>query len=135
MSDVHSWRILRITAVLFTMLAVSNLLKPFQIWGEQTGFVWLGQRLSGNANAIMGPLFGLYLLVYAWGIWRQKFFVLPMAYVYGVYVIINLALFISIQSGSSKEGNVLFGLVYALVAIGVSTGTALLLTKYRTSLT
>ncbi len=135
MSDRPRERLLSIAAVLYTLLAVSNLLKPFQLWGEHTGFVWLGQRLSGSANAIVGPLFGLYLLVYALGIWRQKFYALPMAYAYAAYVIVNLALFISARVASSGEGNALFGLVYALVGIGVSFGTALLLTKHRAILT
>lgn len=135
MNDRPRERLLRIAAVLFTLLAVSNLLKPFQLWGENTGFVWLGQRLSGTANTIAGPVFGFYLLVYALGIWRQKFYALPMAYAYAVYVIVNLALFISSRAASSGEGNVLFGLGYALVGIGVSSGTALLLTKHRAILT
>lgn len=128
-------RPLRIAAVLFGILAVSNLLKPFQLWGEHTGFVLFGHRLSGTANAFAGPLFGLYLLVYAFGIWRQKLFALPMAYLYAVYVIVNISLFIASKVTSSGEGNMLFGLVYALVGIGVSSGTAWLLTKRRAVLT
>lgn len=135
MTAMPRGRILGIAAVLFGILAVSNLLKPFQLWGEHTGFVLLGHRLSGTANAFVGPLFGLYLLIYAYGIWRQKFFALPMAYVYAVYVIVNIALFTASKATSSGEGNVLFGLVYALVGIGVSCGTALLLTKRRAALT
>lgn len=111
-----------------------NLSKPFKLWGEDTGFVLLGQRLSGPANSVVGPLFGLYLLVYAWGIWRQKRFALPMAYAYAAYVIVNLTLFISSQPASSEEGRRFFGLIYAVVAIGVSSGTAVLLTKRRTTL-
>jgi hypothetical protein len=134
MTDQPRGRLLSIAAILFTILAVSNLFKPFKLWGENTGFVLLGQRLDGAANAIVGPLFGLYLLVYAWGIWRQKWFALPMAYAYAVYVIVNLVLFISSQLASSGEGNLFFGLVYTVVAIGVSSGTALLLTKHRATL-
>jgi hypothetical protein len=121
-------------AVLFALLALSNLLKPFQLWGEHTGFVLFGQRLSGTANAIVAPLFGLYQLVYALGCWRQKYFVLPMAYVYAVYVIVNLVLFITSQPAQSGSGRLLFGLVYTVIAIGVSSGTAILLTIHRASL-
>ena len=135
MTDMPWGRTQRIAAVLFSLLAVSNLLKPFQLWGEHTGFVFLGHRLSGMANAIVGPLFGIYLLIYALGIWRQKFFALPMAYAYAVYVIVNLVLFTTSSSAASGGGNMLFGLVYALVGIGVSSGTAFLLTKHRASLT
>src|SRR5204863_7296956 len=62
-------------AILFGMLAFSNLLKPLQLGGEQhTGFVFFGHRTSGTFNAILGPLFGIYLLVYALGIWRLRRF-------------------------------------------------------------
>ena len=134
MTDTPRGRLLSIAAILFALLAVSNLFKPFKLWGENTGFVLLGQRLDGVANAIVGPLFGLYLLIYALGIWRRKRFALPMAYAYAVYVIVNLVLFISSQPASSGEGNLFFGLVYTVVAIGVSSGTALLLTKRRATL-
>lgn len=125
---------LNTAAILFAILAVSNLFKPFKLWGDNTGFVLLGQRLDGTANIIVGPLFGFYLLVYALGIWRQKRFALPMAYAYAVYVVVNLVLFMSYQPASSGAKHLLFGLVYAAVAIGVSSGTALLLTKRRRNL-
>jgi hypothetical protein len=128
-------RLLRIAAVLFALLAVSNLLKPLQLWGVHTGFVLFGHRLSGTANALVGPLFGLYLLVYALGLWRQRFFALPMAYAYAAYVIINLTLFIASQPPASETGTRLLGLVYTVVAIGVSSGTAVLLTRHRRALT
>ena len=46
-------RLLRVAAVLFALLAVSNLLKPVQLWGVHTGFVLFGHRLSGMANALV----------------------------------------------------------------------------------
>ena len=128
-------RLLRVAAVLFALLAVSNLLKPVRLWGVHTGFVLFGHRLSGTANALVGPLFGLLLLVYARGLWRQKVFALPMAYAYAAYVIINLTLFITSQPPASETGTRLLGLVYAVVAIGVSSGTAVLLTRHRRALT
>jgi hypothetical protein len=135
MTDRSRGRLLSLAAILFALLAMSNLLKPLQLWGEHTGFVLLGTRLRGTANAIVGPLFGLYLLVYALGIWYQKRFALPMAYAYAVYVIVNLVLFITSQPVTSGPGNLLMGLVYTVLAIGGSSGTALLLTKRRAALT
>jgi hypothetical protein len=35
-------------AILFALLAVSNLLKPFQLEGPTTGFVFLGQRMCSG---------------------------------------------------------------------------------------
>jgi len=126
--------LLNSAAILFAILAVSNLFKPFKLWGDNTGFVLLGQRLDGTANIIVGPLFGFYLLVYALGIWRQKRFALPMGYAYAVYVAVNLVLFMSYQPASPGAMHLLFGLVYAAMAIGVSSGTALVLTKRRATL-
>jgi hypothetical protein len=57
--------------------------------------VLFGHRLSGTANALVGPLFGLVLLIYARGLWGQKVFALPLAYAYAAYVVINLTLFIT----------------------------------------
>jgi hypothetical protein len=123
-------------AVLFGLLAVSNLLKPLQIGGARTGFVFFGQRLSGTPNAILGPLFGLYLLVYAVGIWRLRRFALPMAYAYAAYVIANLVAF-TVRGEPEPEpgmGPFIFGIVYAAVAIGVSGGAALLLARRKADL-
>jgi len=123
-------------AVLFGLLAVSNLLKPLQIGGARTGFVFFGQRLSGTPNAILGPLFGLYLLVYAVGIWRLRRFALPMAYAYAAYVIANLVAF-TVRGEPEPEPGMrpfFFGIVYAAVAIGVSGGAALLLARRKADL-
>src|SRR3989454_8602101 len=68
-------------AVLFGILALSDLAKPIEagLGGDlRPGFVFFGHRLSGTANAVVGPLFGLYLLLYAAGIWRMRRWALPM---------------------------------------------------------
>ena len=122
-------------AILFGVLAVSNLLKPLQMGGpEHTGFVFFGQRTTGTANAVLGPLFGIYLLVYAAGIWRLRRFALPMAYAYAAYVVVNLIAFTVRGEHEPGAGYVIFSVVYALVAIGVSSGTALLLARRKTAL-
>lgn len=121
-------------AVLFGVLAGSNLLKPFQILGPQTGFVLFGQRLEGTANAVAGPLFGLYLLVYALGIWGMRRWALPMAWLYALYVVVNLVLFSFRTETPPGIGYKIFGLVYMLVAIGVSGGAALLLSRRKEEL-
>ncbi|SVD66667.1 uncharacterized protein METZ01_LOCUS419521, partial [marine metagenome] len=68
---------LKIFAALFAILAITNLLKPFQLLGDETGFVLFGTRLTGTANAVAGPLFGVFLLVYAWLIFTQNHVALP----------------------------------------------------------
>src|SRR5262245_7464838 len=122
---------LTVAAVLFGLLAVSNLMKPLQI-GSQTGFVLFGKRLSGLANTIFGPLFGLYLAIYATGIWGMRRRALPMGVVYAIYVVLNLILFTVRMP--QQSGTLLFGLVYMTVAIGVSSGAAWLLWRQRDEL-
>ena len=128
-------RALTTFAILFAILGVSNLLKPLQL-GRDTGFVFLGQRLTGTPNAILGPLFGVFLLVYAAGIWRLRRFALPMAYAYAAYVIVNLIAF-TVRGPQAPPGlgYMVFGVVYAVVAIGVSGGAALLLGRRKAALT
>jgi hypothetical protein len=130
-------RLLSVLAVLFGLLAVSDLAKPLEAalgGGLRPGFVLFGHRLSGTANAVVGPLFGLYLLVYATGIWRMRRWALPMGTVYAVYVIVNLTLFMLRDPEPMREG-VLFGAVYAVVAIGVSWGAVWVLSQRRAALT
>jgi hypothetical protein len=134
MAEESGNQTLKVFAVLFALPAVSNLLKPLQIGGEQTGFVFFGQRLSGTANTIAGPLFGIYLLVYALGIWRMKRFALPMGHAYATYVVLNLIMFTAKNPRPPGVGPVIFGIVYSVVAIGVSVGAAYLLTKHKAEL-
>jgi hypothetical protein len=109
-------------AILFGLLAVSNLLKPLQLLGGETGFVFLGERLTGTANAIAGTLAGLYLLVYAFGLWRAARWAVPIGWLYVGYVVVNLVMF-TFRGPPQPPGigYQLFGLAYAAVAIGVST--------------
>jgi hypothetical protein len=123
--------VLSIFAVLFVLLAISDLLKPFTFGGSQTGFVFFGRRLSGGANAILGPAFGVYLLVYAFRIWHLKRSALVMGYLYAAYVVINLILFNVRNPVPPGVGYVIFGIVYAAVAIGVSWGTVYLLRQRK----
>src|SRR5258706_16026028 len=122
---------LTVFAVLFGLLAVSNLLKPLQI-GSQTGFVLFGKRLSGLPNTIFGPLFGLFLAAYATGIWGMRRRALPMGIAYAIYVVVNLILFTVRMP--QEPGHLLFGIVYMTVAIGVSSGAAVLLWRRQNEL-
>lgn len=125
--------LLTTAAVLFGILAVSNLLKPLQL-GDETGFVLFGQRLTGTANALAGPAFGAALLAYAVGLWRMRRWALPLAWAYAAYVLVNLVLFTVRTPQAPGIGRQVFGLVYAVVALGVSVGTALLLRQRKNDL-
>ena len=68
---------LRILAVLFALLAVSNLTKPLGMSVEQ-GFVFFGRRLTGTPNLIAAWAFAVFLFGYAAALWRERTAALPM---------------------------------------------------------
>lgn len=122
---------MKIFAALFAILAVTNLLKPFKLLGDETGFVLFGTRLTGSANAVAGPLFGVFLLVYAWLIFTLHPAALPVGIAYAVYVVLNLALFYYRTETPGGLGYLAFGVVYAAVAVGVSAGAVWQLLQMR----
>jgi hypothetical protein len=134
MTETSRGPLLTIFAILFAILAISNLLKPFHREPD-TGFVFLGMKTHGIANAILGPAFGALLLAYAIGIWRMRRLVLPITYAYAAYVIANLLLFmIRNRATAGPPPSLVFMIVYVGVAIGVSTGCAVLLHRRRLEL-
>lgn len=94
----------------------------------------LGHRLSGTPNRIAGPLFGLYLLVYAAGIWRMRRWAIAMGIAYAAWVVANIVTFELWGPVPVGMGFTVLGVVYAAVAIGVSSGTAYLLVARRAEL-
>ena len=128
-------RVLTTIAVLMGILAFSNLWKPVaQVMSPESsaGFVFFGNRLHGIANAIVGPLFGIVLAAYAYGVWTLKRWVLPIAFVYAVYVPVNLVLFA--MDPPPDSGGAVFGAIYAIIAIGVTAGGAWYLYAHRDQL-
>ncbi len=126
-------RLPRVCAVLFGLLAVSNFLKPFELHAHH-GFVLLGLRQRGLWNLVCGPAAGVFLAVYALAIWRERASALTMSRIYAAWVIVNLVLFTSRMSDEALARPI-FGVVYAIVAIGVSSGCAVLLGRRRARLT
>ena len=126
---------LTVAAMLFGILAISNLSKPLEI-GPTTGFVLLGKRLSGTPNLIAGPIFGVVLAAYAYGIWTMRRWAIPLGGLYALYVILNLVLFPfrTTPPPGAGAGWQLFGLVYSAVAIGISGGAWWTLSKRRDEL-
>ncbi len=122
-----------VLAVLMGVLAISNFLKPLgQTMRPESdaGFVFLGHRLHGLANAIMGPLFGLLLATYAYGVWTRRRWVVPLSTAYAGYVVLNLVLFATTAPEAQVPG-LAFMAGYTAVAIGVSAGGALYLYRNR----
>ena len=113
---------LRIFAVLFGLLALSNFLKPFGLSAE-TGFVFLGERLSGAPNLIAGWIFAAFLACYAAALWREKAAALPLGIAYAAYVSANLFYtFLFRFRMPAPTGNArVFG-IYAIVALGGAWG-------------
>lgn len=126
-------RALKICGGLFCLLAVSNFLKPLE-FDAHTGFVFLGQRQHGVPNLVLGPLAGLFLALYGAGVLRLKRYALPMSRVYAAWVVLNLVLF-TIRMSDEALARPIFGIVYAIVAIGVSSGCARLLARNQSLLT
>jgi hypothetical protein len=124
---------LTIMAVLLAVLAISNTTKSLQHQNDPShlGLVIFGYRLQTMAaNAILGPAFGIVLLVYAWGIWKMRRWVLPLAIVYAFYVPTNLVLFWFVHGGEAHP-SMRFIIQYLAVALTGSIGTALYLSYHR----
>ena len=122
-------------AVLFGILGVTDILKPFHLEGATTGLVFFGQRLSGAADAILGPALGIILLYYAAGIWRMRRYALYLGYAYAVYVTLNLVLFTVRNPPPTAQADKIFGFVYVIFALAFSWGTAIILSRRKAELT
>ncbi len=120
---------LTVLAILFAILAVSDILKPLHLEGPTTGLVFFGKRLSGAPDAILGPILGIILLIYAAGIWRMSHYALYLGYAYAIYVTINLILFSARNPPPASRGDMIFGIVYIVFALALSWGTAVLLSR------
>lgn len=122
---------LTIFALLFGLLAISNFSKPFS-HDPGIGFVFMGVRLRGIGNAIMGPLFGLLLAIYAYGIWTMRRWALPVAYIYTAWVIVNTVLFS--MKNRSEHPSLIFAIAATMIGIGVPLATAIILTRRQNEL-
>ncbi len=125
---------LTILAILFAILAVSDILKPLHLEGATTGLVFFGKRLSGAPDAILGPILGIFLLIYAAGIWRMRRYAIPLAYAYAIYVTLNLVLFTVRNTQPTSASEKIFGIVYVVLALAFSWGTARLLSRRKAEL-
>lgn len=125
--------VLTILSLLFILVAIEDLLKPFHLEGPTTGFVFFGTRTHGIENTILGPLFGIFLLVYAIGILRMKKYSLTFAFIYAIYVILNLVLF-SVNPPPGNQGSMAFLIAFLIIAIAIPWITAIMLWRRRDAL-
>jgi hypothetical protein len=134
MADSRRSGALTILAILFAILAVTDILKPLHLEGPTTGLVFFGKRLSGTPDAILGPLLGIFLLVYAAGIWRMQRYAMYLGYGYAIYVTLNLILFSARNPPPASQGEMIFGIVYIVFALASSWGTVILLRRSKADL-
>ena len=127
---------LTVMAVLFGILAVSNATKALQhLHDPKTlGIVIFGVRFeSVFSNLILGPLMGVVLAAYAYGLWTLKPWVAALSIAYAFYVPVNLVLFWYFQTGPDVPP-LGFLVMYLAVAFTGSIGTALYVAYHRDKL-
>ncbi|MFZ0657949.1 MAG: hypothetical protein WAM05_04485 [Candidatus Binataceae bacterium] len=124
---------LTILSLLFILVAIEDLLKPFHLEGPTTGFVFFGTRTYGIENAILGPLFGIFLLVYAIGILRMKKYAVALALIYAIYVVLNIVLF-SIHPPAGDHDSPAFLVAFLILAIAIPWIAAIMLWRRRDAL-
>lgn len=135
MANKSRGMLLTILAMLLALMAISNFGKPFADH-PGVGFVFFGTRLTGTANLIVAPIFGMLIAVYVYGILAMRKFALPLGIFYAAYVIVNMPLFILKYHGTPvmQEHSWAYLVPYPFVAIGVSSGAAWLLYRRKTEL-
>jgi len=127
---------LSVMAVLFGLLAISNFTKAVQYLRDPThlGIVIFGVRFeSVQSNLILGPLMGVILAAYAYGLWHLRPWVAPLSIAYAFYVPVNLVLFWYRQTGPEIPP-LGFILSYLTIAFTDSIGTALYVAYHRDKL-
>jgi hypothetical protein len=134
MADSRRGGALTTMAILFAILAITDILKPFHLEGATTGLVFFGKRLSGMPDAILGPVLGIILLTYAAGIWRMRRYAIYLGFAYAIYVTINLVLFTATNPPPPSQGEMIFGIVYSILALIFSWGTAIILSRRKAEL-
>jgi hypothetical protein len=125
---------LTVIAILFVVLAVSDFTKVFQHSRDSgLGLVILGHRfVRTSANLVLGPMFGAFLLVYAYGLWNMKRWVIAISVFYAFYVPVNEVLFWSLHR--LPPPTLRFILFYLFVSLTGSIGTALYLAHHKDQL-
>ena len=111
MAESKRGTLLTTIAILFAVLATTDILKPLKLEGPTTGLVFFGVRQTGTANAILAPVMGLILLFYAAGIWRMRRYAMMLGWLYAAYVIANLVLYTQRNPPAKTSGEMIFGVV------------------------
>jgi hypothetical protein len=141
---------LKILALLFVVIAVESILKPFDT-RPGMGFMLLGFRTDGLLEAIVARVHAALLLGLAYGIWRLKRYALYFLLAYTPYVLLNIILSslrydwigidipagVPLILGLSSPIDIpgpLFAIIWTLLSVGGPAGTAYLLSRRRLDL-
>ena len=127
---------LTVMMVLFAILTLSDFTKPLQHLRQpgHLGIVIMGVRFESFwSNLILGPMLGLVIGAYTYGLWKLKSWLVPLSIVYAFYVPVNLVLFWWRDMGPNIP-SLGFMLVYLAFAFTGSIGTALYLAYHRDKL-
>jgi hypothetical protein len=89
----------RIIAVLIAVRATTNFGKPF---APGSAFVVFGALRRGLASSVVAPLFGIAMLVYAWGLWQNRPWARPLAVLYAIWATANVVLFPIVEGVPSR---------------------------------
>ena len=120
---------LTIFALVFAFVAITDFLKPFHLFPND-GFVFLGTKLTGVANAVMGPLAGIIILACAYGIFTMRKFALLIAYIFVLSVMLNMVLY-TIKNHANRP----LPIANVVVGLGVPLALAIILHRRRADLT
>lgn len=122
---------LSVVAILLAVLALSDFTKAFQNMNDSTkGLVLVGiQTKTVAGNLVLGPIFGLVLAAYSYGLWKMRKWVLPLGIAYAFYVPANLVLFWFLHVGARPS--IRFIVVYLAIALTGSVGTAIYLAYHH----
>ena len=126
---------LTILALLFVLVAIESILKPYAS-GPESGFMLLGFRTDGLLEAIVARVHAVLMLGLAYGIWRLKRFALYFLLVYTPYILVNIIVYTFRYEWYSPAAlsAPVFAAIWTSISLGVPGGTAYLLSRRRPEL-
>ena len=80
----------KVIAVLLVLRAATNFGKPFS---EGARFVVFGYLLGGVWSTVVAPLFGIAMVVYAYGLWKGRAWAYGVGIAYAIWATINVVAF------------------------------------------
>lgn len=95
--------------------------------------VVMGTRLDGPLNIVMSMVLGVFLVVYAAGVWRMKRYALVLAFIYAAHVTINIIVF-PIRYRGEDNGPILLQVMFTVLALAIPWTAATVLWHRRAEL-